>query len=196
MAGNRTTGWIKLHRKMLEWQWYGDVNTTCVFLHLLLLAAPGEEMEADVPLLPGDVLTSIRDVAEALHITFRGALTAINRLKRTGEIVLVSSSKRGAVYRIVNWQEYQLENPKRYAKRYAKRNAFSDGSDTHFKEENGQKRYAFSETGDTQNDTQSDTHFSENPTSTEGAHARKNTKEEENYRKNIIMVIQILDLKL
>ena len=31
-------GYIKLHRKMTEWEWYSDSNTKTVFLHLLLEA--------------------------------------------------------------------------------------------------------------------------------------------------------------
>ena len=32
------TGWIKLHRKFLKWEWYSDINTKSLFLHLLLTA--------------------------------------------------------------------------------------------------------------------------------------------------------------
>ena len=31
-------GWIKLYSKFLEWEWYTDVNTKAVFIHLLLTA--------------------------------------------------------------------------------------------------------------------------------------------------------------
>lgn len=29
-------GFIKLYRSLLKWEWYDDVNTKVVFLHLLL----------------------------------------------------------------------------------------------------------------------------------------------------------------
>ena len=32
------SGWIKLHRKITEWEWYSDANTFRVFMHLLLTA--------------------------------------------------------------------------------------------------------------------------------------------------------------
>ena len=32
------SGWIKIHRQILEWEWYSDTNTFRVFLHLLLKA--------------------------------------------------------------------------------------------------------------------------------------------------------------
>jgi len=31
-------GWIKLHRQILNWEWYSDTNTFRLFLHLLLTA--------------------------------------------------------------------------------------------------------------------------------------------------------------
>ena len=38
MANRENTTYIKLFRKMLTWEWYGDTNTTRVFLHILLNA--------------------------------------------------------------------------------------------------------------------------------------------------------------
>ena len=31
-------GWIKVHRKLVDWEWYNDINVKVVFLHLLLTA--------------------------------------------------------------------------------------------------------------------------------------------------------------
>ena len=31
-------GWIKLHRQILDWEWYDDINVKVLFLHLLLTA--------------------------------------------------------------------------------------------------------------------------------------------------------------
>ena len=33
-----TGGFIKIHRSLLEWEWYQDTNTKTVFIHLLLTA--------------------------------------------------------------------------------------------------------------------------------------------------------------
>ena len=30
------SGWIKIHRKITEWEWYDDVNTFRLFMHLIL----------------------------------------------------------------------------------------------------------------------------------------------------------------
>ncbi len=31
-------GWIKLHRQFINWEWYKDINTCKLFLHLILSA--------------------------------------------------------------------------------------------------------------------------------------------------------------
>ena len=31
-------GWIKIHRKIIKWEWYQDLPTKSLFFHLLLTA--------------------------------------------------------------------------------------------------------------------------------------------------------------
>jgi hypothetical protein len=31
-------GYIKLHRKLVDWEWYTDIPTKTLFIHLLLVA--------------------------------------------------------------------------------------------------------------------------------------------------------------
>lgn len=56
-------GWIKVYRKMTEWEWYKDPNTSRLFFHLLLTAnhKPGKWQGVDVPV--GARITSIRKLA-------------------------------------------------------------------------------------------------------------------------------------
>ena len=35
---NQKQGWIKIHRQLLDWEWYDDINVTRLFLHILLKA--------------------------------------------------------------------------------------------------------------------------------------------------------------
>ena len=34
-----TRGFVKLPRSLLEWRWYGDLNTRSLYIHLLMTAA-------------------------------------------------------------------------------------------------------------------------------------------------------------
>ena len=51
-------GWIKLHRRLLGWEWHKDANTLSVFIHLLLLAAHKPHEVDGITLEAGKVLTS------------------------------------------------------------------------------------------------------------------------------------------
>ena len=32
-------GWIKIHREILNWEWYDDINTTRLYVHIQLKAS-------------------------------------------------------------------------------------------------------------------------------------------------------------
>jgi len=54
-------GFIKIHRKLLEWEWYDDNNVKVLFLHLLLKANYKDKKYRGETLKAGTVLTS-RDI--------------------------------------------------------------------------------------------------------------------------------------
>jgi len=54
-----SSGWIKLHRKLLDWEWYDDVNTTRVFLHLLMVANHKDNNWRGITIKRGQKLTSL-----------------------------------------------------------------------------------------------------------------------------------------
>jgi hypothetical protein len=55
------SGWIKLHRQILEWEWYSDNNCFRVFLHLILKANHKEKRYKGIELNSGQIITS-RDI--------------------------------------------------------------------------------------------------------------------------------------
>ena len=85
MANN---GYIKLFRKMVEWEWYGDPNTKAVFLHLLLTANYRETNYRGVTLLPGQTIIGRKALAEALGMSEQNVRTSLNHLKSTTEITI------------------------------------------------------------------------------------------------------------
>ena len=99
-------GWIKLHRKLLDWEWYSDSTTKDVFLHLLLTACfeprrwKGEELEA------GSVVTSLNSMADALGLTINQIRTALKHLERTGEIAKKTTNKNTVII-LCNYGIYQ-----------------------------------------------------------------------------------------
>ena len=50
-------GFIKIYRSMLKWEWYEDVNTKAVFLHLLLTANFKDTKWQGITIKRGEVIT-------------------------------------------------------------------------------------------------------------------------------------------
>lgn len=99
-------GYIKLHRKMLNWEWYDDIYTKSVFLHILLKASFKDVSWRGVQISAGSLVSSYGKIAEELNISTQQARTAINHLKSTGEIT-TKSTNRYTLFTVVKWQEFQ-----------------------------------------------------------------------------------------
>jgi hypothetical protein len=99
-------GYIRIHRSLLDWEWYGDESVTTLFLHLLLTVnwKPGKFRGQDVP--PGTVITSLDKLAGTFGWT-RGKLRrTLLKLKQTGEATSHTTNHWTAVT-LVNWAKYQ-----------------------------------------------------------------------------------------
>ena len=99
-------GWIKLHRKMLNWGWYTDTNTKVVFLHLLLLANYGEREFLGHKIKPGQCVISYGKLAKELGLTVQNVRTALKNLESSQEINRQVTSKFQLVT-IEKWAFYQ-----------------------------------------------------------------------------------------
>ena len=107
-------GFIKIHRRMLRWEWYKDTNTKVLFLHCLLKAnwKDGRFQGIEVP--RGSFVTSLSTLSEELSskeqtFTVQNVRTSLKHLTLTGELTSKSYSK----YRIITvnkYNEYQVAN--------------------------------------------------------------------------------------
>lgn len=102
-------GYIKLYRQIVEWEWYNDINTTRLFIHLLLTANHREQKWQGITVLPGQKITSYPHLALENTLSVQAIRTSINKLKSTGEITVKSTSKYSLIT-IQNWIDYQQDN--------------------------------------------------------------------------------------
>lgn len=93
---------IKLYRSLLNWEWYTDVNTTKLFLHLLLVANRFPSEWRGIRINQGQRLTSLSKLASETGLTIQQTRTAISHLKLTGEIT--SESTNG--YTLITVENY------------------------------------------------------------------------------------------
>ncbi len=99
-------GWIVIHRKIFEWEWYDDVNTFRLFLHLLLKANHESNKWRGMNIERGQHISSYAILAKELKLTTQNVRTSINKLKSTGELTHKGFSKFG-LFTINNYHAYQ-----------------------------------------------------------------------------------------
>jgi len=101
------SGWIKLHRKITDWEWFEDKNTFIVFITLLLMANHKEKKYKGIVIKIGTIVTGRDILARQTKLSVQQIRTALNKLKLTNEIT-IETSPQGTVIEIVNYKKYQL----------------------------------------------------------------------------------------
>ena len=137
-------GYIKLHRRILDWEWYKDSNTKIIFIHLLLNACYDNCRFMGQSVSKGEYITSLNRISKDLNIPIRQVRTAIKRLKDTGEIDTQTTNKYTKVT-ICNYESYQVEERKTVKKATRKRQAVdkqaTDISKNIIKKEDNNNKY-------------------------------------------------------
>ena len=87
------SGWIKLHRKITEWEWYGDANTFRVFMHLLLTANYEDKRWRNIDVKRGQIITGRMELAQTLSLSERQIRTALDKLKMSGVIAIKATNQ-------------------------------------------------------------------------------------------------------
>lgn len=103
---NGRNGYIKLHRKMLDWGWYHDSKVKDLFIHLLLTANFKESKFEDMTIYPGQILTSIEALARATKLSTKNVRTALEKMEKS-KILAKQSTSRFTLITIENWALYQ-----------------------------------------------------------------------------------------
>jgi len=101
-------GWIKLHRKMLDWGWYKKEATKSLFMHLLLNANHGPTVFEGKELIAGQLVVGLKALSKQTGLTIQQIRTAITHLKSTNEITNETTTKY-SIITITNWHLYQVQ---------------------------------------------------------------------------------------
>lgn len=96
-------GYIQLHRSILRWEWYQDLTTKSVFLHLLLTANYEPQRWQGILIERGQRVFSRAKLAQELGISEQALRTALKHLQRTGEVSIQSNSR----YSIATIRSYE-----------------------------------------------------------------------------------------
>ncbi|MEQ2852016.1 hypothetical protein AAAV41_08580, partial [Hominiventricola filiformis] len=101
-------GHIKIDRRILEWEWYKDLNTCRLFFHLLLRAnwKDGRFQGMEIP--RGSLVTSYNNLAAETGLSVKNVRTALKHLETTGEVA-VNRHPKFSVVTVNNYNLYQSD---------------------------------------------------------------------------------------
>lgn len=98
--------YIKLDRGILQWEWYGNINTCRLFIHCLLKAY-WKDTRIEGKVIPrGSFISSIGNLAIETGLTTSEIRTALKHLKLTNELTS-KGTNRNTVFTVTNYDLYQ-----------------------------------------------------------------------------------------
>lgn len=102
-------GWIKIHRKLMSWEWYHNPRMVLVFLTLLLMANKVEDEDK----ILGQVTTSIGDLCGKTGLPRSTIWNCLQRLEKSKCIAQETRGRQNRLITILNYGSYQAtEAPK------------------------------------------------------------------------------------
>lgn len=139
--------YIKLSRKMLEWEWYKNEHTKNVFLHCLLKAYWKDTKYQGNVIKRGSFSTTYPKMANELDLTEREIRTAISHLKTTGELT-VKTTNKNSVITVKNYDLYQVSDRQNVSQKSDKSQSIvsltTDLIEEEYKEDKEKKEYIIS----------------------------------------------------
>lgn len=111
-------GWIKLHRKFSDWEWFQDSYMVHLFIYLLLNANHKEGKWKGVNIERGTLITGRKKLSNATGIPEQIIRTRLKKLEQTNEIKIDTKSTREltkkstsnfTIITICNYESYQSE---------------------------------------------------------------------------------------
>jgi hypothetical protein len=104
------SGFITLHRRLLDWEWYSDINTKTLFIHCLLKANWEDKNWKGIDVKRGSFITSYDGLSKETKLTVQQIRTAIFKLTKTQEVNIQTTNKY-TLLTVVKYEDYQgLEN--------------------------------------------------------------------------------------
>lgn len=104
------SGYIKIHRRLLDWEWFDSDKHLRVFLTILMRANYKPSKWRGVDIAPGQLLTGRKQLAQWTGLSERKIRTVLEGLKSTKELTIRSTAKF-SIITITNWEDYQCHRP-------------------------------------------------------------------------------------
>lgn len=107
------SGFILLHRKILEWEWISDNSTFHFFITCLLLANYENKRFKGIEIKRGSFMTSISSLCEITGLSKPTVKKCLSKLVKSGEITDNVVPNRYRIISIKNYDKYQRKQDKK-----------------------------------------------------------------------------------
>lgn len=99
-------GFIKLYRRINDWEWKKKPLTIALFVHLLLRASYKETSWQGIKIEAGQIVVGRKTLSKETGLSEQQIRTAIKHLKSTNEIT-IKSTNRFSIITVCNYSKYQ-----------------------------------------------------------------------------------------
>jgi hypothetical protein len=103
------SGWIKIHRKFLEWEWFNKSEAVHLFMYMLLKANHKDGKWQGMEVKRGQFISSLGNISNATGISIQTIRTILKKLEKTNEIE-VKSTSQFTIVTISKYDCYQEQN--------------------------------------------------------------------------------------
>ena len=100
-------GWIKIHRKMVGWEWYSNPTTFCVWMHLLIEANHEPTKWHGLTIDAGQLVTTVKQLTKSTGLSVQQVRTALSNIQSTNEITIKATNKF-SIITICKYVQYQM----------------------------------------------------------------------------------------
>ena len=107
-------GFIKVYRKLLDWEWIGCPEMVCLWVNILLRANSDEKVVKGITVGRGQLLTSRATLARQCGISEKKVRTCLERLTRANQVAKQSANGTAngtAIITVLKYEDYQDKRP-------------------------------------------------------------------------------------
>jgi hypothetical protein len=102
------SGWIKIHRKFLDWEWFNKSEAVHLFMYLVLKANHKDGQWQGIDIKKGQFVTSFGKISADTKISLQTIRTLLKKFEKSNEINIQTTNKY-SVITICKYECYQKE---------------------------------------------------------------------------------------
>lgn len=102
-------GWIKLYRKLIDWEWFDKSEMVHLFVYFTLKANHKAKKWREISIAPGQLVTTLPTISKETGISIQTIRTCLYRLESTG-VITNESTNQYRIITVCKYESYQDTN--------------------------------------------------------------------------------------